>query len=117
MTLQNFISRLNWRQILLHVIAFWFFIYAFETFAYLTDTKFIELFRHSNQEITRTTLEENGISSSNITDLLFTVTAAGLSGLVVAFIISLVISIKQHWFWVNSLIVLLIFFIPVNLGF
>ena len=80
MTLHNFISRLNWRQILLHLIAFWFFIYAFETFAYLTDTKLIELFRHSDQQITRTTLEENGISSSNITDLLFTVTAAGLSG-------------------------------------
>ncbi len=117
MTLQNFISRLNWRQILLHLIAIWFLIYAFETFAYLTDTKLIVLFRHSDQQITRTTLEENGISSSNITDLLFTVTAAGLSGMVVGFIISLVISIRQHWFWVNSLIALLLFCIPVNLGF
>jgi len=117
MTLKNFISRLNWRQILLHLIAIWFFIYAFETFAYLTNTKFIELFRHSDQQITRTTLEENGISSSNITDLLFTVTAAGLSGMVVGFIISLIISIRQHWFWVNSLIALLLFLIPVNLGF
>ena len=117
MTLQNFISRLNWRQILLHLIAIWFFIYAFETFAYLTDTKLIELSRHSDQQITRTTLEENGISSSNIPDLLFTVTAAGLGGMVVGFIISLIISIRQHWFWLNSLIAFLLFFIPVNLGF
>jgi len=117
MALHNFISKLNWRQIILHLIAFWFFIYAFETFAYLTEPKLIELFRHSGHQITKTTLEENGMFSSNITDLLFTVTAAGLTGLVVAFIISLVISIRNHWFWVNSLIVLLMFFIPVNLGF
>jgi hypothetical protein len=117
MTPHNFISKLNWRQILLHLIAFWFFIYAFETFSYLTDTKLIELFRHSNQYITRTTLEENGMSASNISDSLFKVDIAGLIGLVVAFIISLVISIRQHWFWVNSLIALLIFFIPVNLRF
>ena len=101
----------------MHLIAIWFFIFAFETFAYLTDTKLIELFRHSDEQITSTILEKNGIPSSNIADLLFTVTAAGLVGMLLAFIISLVMSIKKHWFWVNSIIALLLFFIPINLGF
>jgi hypothetical protein len=117
MTLHNFISRLNWRQILLHLIAFWFFIHAFETLSYLTDTKFVELFRQSSQALTRTTLEENGMSALNMTELIFKLSVANLIGLVVAVIISLVISIRQHWFWVNSLIALLIMFIPINLGF
>ena len=117
MTVNNFISRLNWRQILLHSIAFWFFIHAFETFSYLTDRKLIELFRHSNQNITRTVLEENGLSASNISDLLFNVTIAGFIGLAVAVIISLAISIKLHWLWVNSLVALLIMIITFNLGF
>jgi hypothetical protein len=117
MTLLNFISKLNWRQILLHFIAFWFFIHAFETFSYLTDTKLVEFFRHSNQPITSAALEENSLSASNMFELIFKSTVANLIGLLVAFIISLVISIRQHWFWVNSLIALLIMFIPINLGF
>jgi len=117
MTLNNFISRLSWRQIILHSLAFWFFMHAFETFSYLTDTKLIELFRHSNQKITETTLEKNGMSVSNISDLLIGASIAGFIGLVVAFLISLAISIKRHWLWVNSIIALLIMFIPVKLGF
>ena len=117
MTLNNFISRLSWRQILLHSIAFWFFIHAFETFSYLRDTKLIELYRHSNDQITETTLEKNGMSVSNMSDLLIGASVAGFIGLCVAFIISLAISIKRHWLWVNSMIALLIMFIPVRFGY
>ena len=117
MTFSNFISRLSWRQILLHSIAFWFFIHAFETFSYLKDTKLIELYRHSNEQITETTLEKNGMSVSNMSDLLIGASVAGFIGLGVSFIISLAISIKRHWLWVNSMIALLIMFIPVRFGY
>ena len=84
---------------------------------YLSTINLIKLFRHSNEHITRIPLDENGMSVSNRTDLLFSASVAGLIGLTVGFVISLAISINRHWLWLNSMIALLIMIIPIKPGF
>ena len=104
MTLQNFISRLNWRQILIHFVAFWFFIHAFQTLSHLHNTKLIDTLRHSNGKDTIKILKDNGMTASDLTYFVLWTSISGLIGLLVAFMISLTISIKRHWFWPNALI-------------
>ena len=104
MTHQNFISRLNWRQILIHFVAFWFFIHAFQTLSYLYDTKLIDIIRYSNRQDSIKTLTDNGTTASDLVYLQLWTSTSGFIGLLIAFIISLTISIKRHWFWINALI-------------
>jgi hypothetical protein len=104
MTLQNFITRLNWLQILIHLVAFWFFIHAFQTLSYLYDTKLVDTVRHSNDQTIDGAFRHNGIEGSDLTYFILWTSVSGLIGLLIAFIISLSISIRRHWFWINSLI-------------
>jgi len=106
MTLKNFIMKLNWRQVLMHVIAFWFFIYSFQTLSYLHNTKLIDTVRNSNGELTNRIFVNNRIVASDLTDFFLWKGISGFIGLFVAFIISLTISIRRQWFWVNALIAL-----------
>ena len=106
MTTRNFISRLNWRQILIHFIATWFFVFAFQTLFYLNDIKLIDIIRQSGQENITKALNANGTSTSDLLNFTRLIGVGSTVGLLVAFIISLTISIKRHWFWVNSVIVL-----------
>lgn len=100
MTPQKFITRLNWRQIVVHFIATWFFMYSFQTFAILQDTNLINIFRQSGKL--------NNISGSDISYFLLWTTLSCEIGLLVAVAISLTISIKRKWFWFNSFLVLII---------
>lgn len=100
----RFISRINWRQILVHFVAFWFFIYAFQTLSYLYDTKLVDTIRYSNSQDSIKTLTDNGTTTSNLVFLQLYVNISGLIGLLIAFMISLAISIKKHWLWINPLI-------------
>ena len=110
MTFQNFISRLNWRQVLIHFVAFWFFIYAFQTLSHLYDIKLIDTVRQSNQHDTIKNLSDRGTTTSDLTYFLFWTGISGFIGLLVAFIISLTLSIKRRWFWVNSLITFIVIY-------
>ena len=100
-------SKLNWRQLLLHFIAFWFFIHAFETFSFLYDTRLVDIVRHSNNQDLNQKLADENISAGELTYFVVWKNISGFIGLLVAFIVSLLISIKKHWFWLNSLIVLI----------
>ena len=95
----------------MHFVAFWFFIYAFQTLSYLHDTKLIDTVRQLNGQLTSTTLARNKIQASDLSDFLVFTSVSGLAGLLVAFIISLIISIKRHWFWINSLTAFLLIYI------
>lgn len=111
MTHQNFISRLNWRQILTHFLAFWFFIHAFETFSYLYNTRLLEIVRHSNSQDLNQKLVDNNVSTADLTYFVVWTNISGFIGLIVAFVISLAISFKRHWFWLNSLVVLIVTYV------
>jgi hypothetical protein len=106
MTLSDFIAKINWRQIVVHFVACCFFIFAFTTLSYLYDTKIVDIVRQSNFNF------DEAIKNKDVTALDFAYFAiwtstSGTVGLLAAFLISLIISIKRRWFWVNSLIVLL----------
>jgi hypothetical protein len=104
MTLHIFISKLNWRQILLHFAAFWFFIHAFQTLSYLYDVKLIDSVRQSKEQDPIEILRASGTSIATLTNFVLWTNVSGFVGLLVAFIISLAISFKRHWFWINALI-------------
>lgn len=117
MTLRTFISRLNWRQVLVHFVAFWFFIYAFQTLSYLYDTKLIDTVRQSNGQDTIKILGDSGTTAADVTYFLLWTNASGFIGLLVAFIISLIISFKRHWFWMNSLIAFILTYLLYRFDF
>ncbi len=95
----------------MHSIACWFFIHAFQTLSYLYDTKLIDIVRQSNGQFNDQALGDNKIEASDVAYFLLWTNISGLVGLLVAFIISLTISIKRHWFWVNSLFAVLLMYI------
>jgi hypothetical protein len=103
MTLQTFISKLNWRQVLIHFVAFWFFIYAFQTLSYLYNIKLVDVLRYSHGHPSNETYINNGITASDLSYFALRTSASGIAGLLAAFVISLIISLKRRWFWVNTL--------------
>ena len=111
MTLQNFIAKINWRQILIHFVAFWFFIHAFQTLSYLYDTKLVDTVRQSNGQDAIKTLSDNGTTASDLNYFVVWTSVSGFIGLLFAFIVSLTISIKRHWFWINSLLAFILTYI------
>ena len=109
--LQQFISKLNWRQILIHFIAFCFFIFAFTTLSFLYDTKLIDAVRNPNPQNASRYIFENGVFDSSKSPYFLWVGFSGLAGLLVAFIISLTITARQRWFRINAVVTLVITFL------
>jgi hypothetical protein len=103
---QNVIRRLNWRQILLHYIVFCLFIYAFQTISPVFDPSLLELIRRSHGHPTDQAFIDTDIQASDLVKFATFINVSGLVGLLVAFVISLIISIKRHWFWLNAVIAL-----------
>jgi hypothetical protein len=119
--LSNFISKLNWRLMVVHFVACWFMYHALWQLGFLYDYKFLEilakhnvseLIKHNNtKEIAAVFRDyrDQDIGRKISMDL-FYAECTGLAGIVVAFIVSLLLSRKPGWFWVNSLIVFLVTF-------
>lgn len=93
-------SRLNWRQILIHFIATWFFIQSFFLLSSLHDLKGCEVFTQKWQS-------ESFDRARLLSEINWLYTSPYV-GLLVGFSISLFITIKKKWFWVNSAIVLVL---------
>lgn len=108
---RNFIAKINWRQILIHSIAFWFFIHAFQTLSYLYDTRIVDIVRQSKKPFQIETFVDNNIATADFFDFVYWTSVSGVVGLLGAFIISLSISIKRHWFLINSLFAFLLIYI------
>lgn len=108
MTLQKFISKLNWRQIVLHFVASCFFVHAFMILSYLYYIKLVDHFRSSNYTNPILGNENVHYSSSDVTNFIMIPHYSAMVGLLIAFLISLFISIKRQWFWFNSAIAYLL---------
>ncbi len=106
MTLHKFIAQLNWRQVAIHFIATWFFMYSFQTLAVLHNTHLVEVFRQTEKDNLTRAINENKIDASALTYFTVWTSFANTIGLLIAFGISLTISIKRKWFWFNSFLVL-----------
>ena len=108
MTLHKFIARLNWRQVAIHFIATWFFMFSFQTLAILHDTNIVDVVRQPGKDNLTKALNENKITTYDLTYFTVWTSLANSIGLLVAFGISLTISIKRKWFWFNSFLVLVL---------
>ena len=111
MTLRKFLRRLNWRQVAIHFIATWFFMYSFQTLAALHNTDLIDIVRQSSQEDITKALSESTTSAYQLVYFNLWTGIGNTVGLLVAFIISLSLSIRRKWFWFNSFIVLLVAYV------
>lgn len=111
MTVQKFIKRLNWRQVALHFIATWFFVYSFQTFAFLTNTTIANIIWDNGKDSIYQALNENKLSAVDVTYFSLWINLAPIIGLLIGFAISLSISIKRKWFWFNSFLVLVLVYI------
>ena len=99
--------RLNFRQILIHFIATWFFMFAFQTLFSLHEIKMINIYRLVDRTKVIYEFDKQGITATDFVNFTFWTNVGKTVGLLIAFIISLTISIKNKWLWVNSFIILI----------
>ncbi len=100
--MRSVLSKFNIRQLLIHFAAFWLFIYAFQTLAYLYDFNFLYL---TTAQADVTAIQRVQFDSS-IVEL------AGYFGCITGYVISCIISIKRGWFWLNPAVIFVLAYIP-----
>jgi hypothetical protein len=103
------LKRLNWKLILLHFVATWFFIHSFYILSYLHDIEFTEFIMKNRNEIP--VFEEIPFDTKRMSNFFMITGVSKFIGLLIAFIISLSISFYRKWFWLNSVFVLIITFV------
>ena len=109
------LKRLNWKLILLHFVATWFFIHSFYILSYLHDIEFTEFIMKNRNEIP--VFDEIPFDTKRMGNFFMITGVSKFIGLLVAFIISLGISLYRKWFWLNSVLVLLITYTLFRLDF
>lgn len=107
--LKHFISRINWRQILVHAIAAWFLMYAFRTFSYLFHLELIDAAFSSNVNLKKM-MEEKGTTFEELHSFLVWESFSSTIGLFAALLLSLFLSVKRSWLWLNSFIAFILMF-------
>ena len=113
--MKEILKRLNWKLILVHFIATWFFIHSFYILSYLHDIEFTE-FIMKNRNHTPV-FDEIPFDTKRMSNFFMVTGISKFIGLLVAFMISLSISIYRKWFWLNSVFVLLITYTFFKLDF
>ena len=109
-------NRLNWRQILIHSIAIWFFSQAFQDFSYLHDTKFLAEIIEAKQKGVEIKFLLKTKSAYEISNIFYFSGLGWIIGLLIGLITSLIIAKRRKWFWLNSILALALIFIVGRLG-
>ncbi|HVW97435.1 MAG TPA: hypothetical protein VHA56_15790 [Mucilaginibacter sp.] len=99
--MRSFLSKLNVKLMVIHFVAFWLFIYGFQTLAYLYDFNFL-IYLPVEARI-------NDVPRTNFD--MKVVTQTGLIGALVAYIFSWHISLKRNWFWLNSVLIFVLIYV------
>ena len=79
---------------------------AFRMLAFLTNIKLLEAILNPKSDLN----EEQGKILSDVLSFSITTSLIGSLGLLISFIISLVISLKKKWGWINSVLVFVIIY-------
>ncbi len=95
------LSKFNIRLLVIHFIAFWFFIYGFQTLAFLYDFNFLLL----------APVEARLNDVLRVNSDMKVVALFSIIGLVIAYLISWRISLKRNWFWLNSVLIFIIAYV------
>ncbi|WP_426668741.1 hypothetical protein ACPPVU_21215 [Mucilaginibacter sp. McL0603] len=117
MTLSNFLSKLNWRLMVIHFIACWFFIYAFQQLAFLHDIELSKAYmstKSTDNSKMLAIIKRFGYNRIYIETLW--INLGGPVGFFTGFVISLLISLKNKWYWLNSVIVFVVIFLLMRYG-
>lgn len=93
--MRRLLSNLNARLIIINLLAFWLFFYAFQTLAFLHDYSFLNL---PSERFTRLNFPARVAADRNL------VMQMGNFGLLAAYIISWFIANKKDWHWLNGVI-------------
>jgi hypothetical protein len=99
--MESFFSKFNVKLLVIHFIAFWLFIYAFQTLSFLYDFNFL-IFAPVEARL-------NDSARMNL-DMKI-VAQAGLLGAIAGYIISWRISLKRNWFWLNSVLIFVLIYV------
>jgi hypothetical protein len=113
--MKEVLKRLNWKLILVHFIATWLLIHSFYILSYLHDIEFTEFIMKNRSQVPD--FDEIPFDTKRMSDFFMITGVSKFIGLLVAFIISLSISIYRKWFWLNSVLVLLITYTLFRLDF
>jgi len=100
--MKDFFSKLNARLLVIHFIAYWLFIYGFDTLGSLWDFRFLY---NTNVVVI------SAIAKDRFNHDIDIINFFGTGGLVIAYIISWWLSVKRDWFWANAVIILLLAFL------
>ena len=117
MALSQHLSKFNWRLMLVHFFACLFLIHSFRDFYFLNDFKFkMDLLNHLKNNKMDVEWMSKNYNAAWIVQIGRWSILIGYIGLLTGFLISLIISIKQHWYWLNSLIVFIVTFVLIRFG-
>jgi hypothetical protein len=100
--------KINLLQIILHFIATWLFVCSFRAFSCLSSLRLLELIRSNGIERLRNNFEKYGLTTVEIWRFTFMIAISSIVAIVIAFAISVIISIRRKWSLLNSFAVLLL---------
>ena len=108
--MKTLLRKLNWRLILIHFLALWLFMDAFRLFASLYDYNFLHALKHAFSTLKGSSKALNDLRllypntnlAERLADDLKRMTLMQFVGLLGAFLISLRVTLKMRWFWLNS---------------
>jgi hypothetical protein len=98
------IKKLNWRQILIHFLAIWLIMYSLKHSSYFIDMRIFKMIIPGNKPDLLQALKENTVSWDEVKTYISLTSSFWFYGLLLGFLISLIISIKRRWYWVNTII-------------
>ena len=101
-------KRVDLRLILVHSIATWLLIYATELFGYLRDIPFLKVLLKGDYNGTVQYITSRGMTASEVIDYAWFVDLIWIAGFLLSLFISLYVGRKRHWWWVNSVIAVVV---------
>jgi putative Mn2+ efflux pump MntP len=108
MFLKTIISKLNWRLIIIHIIATTFVIYGVRQFAWLTDLDLYDALSKYGIDFQKHLHRTNDLTDTERWSLYFNrIFYTCLTALILSFIISLTFTIKWEMHWLNPVLVLI----------
>jgi hypothetical protein len=105
------INRINWRYILIHLLAFGFCFAALETLFLLSDTELLHILGNTPKAEQTESIKNAGINTDSLSSYAVKVTLAPLAGLIISLLFSIIICVRLKLKWYNPVILLTIFII------
>jgi hypothetical protein len=110
-------NKINWRLLLIHFIATFFFILSVKQFTPLSDIELIELIDKYGVKDGVSHLNDTDIFSGRIEHLFYMLLMSEPIGLLLGFAVSLTIVLRKKIYWLNAVIVALATYVLIRLGF